>query len=62
MGRSFRWVLERAGVKASAGERGYKDNIYMERLFRTYKWEYIYLMEKMDLKELKEKTEKWVRY
>ncbi len=62
MGRSFRKVLESAGIKASAGERGYKDNIYMERFFRTYKWEYIYLMEKMELKELKEKTEVWVRY
>ena len=31
MGREFRWVLESAGIKASAGERGYKDNIYMER-------------------------------
>ena len=62
MGRSFRKVLESAGIKASTGERGYKDNIYIERMFRTYKWEYIYLMGKMGLKELKEKTEKWVRY
>ena len=62
MGRSFRYVLEREGIKSSAGERGYKDNIYMERLFRTYKWEYIYLMEKMNLKELKEATDEWVRY
>ena len=28
----------------------------MERLFRTYKWEYI------DLKELKWATDEWVRY
>ena len=51
-------VFQGSGI----GERGYKDNIYIERTFRTYKWEYIYLMEKMGLKELKEKAEEWVRY
>ncbi|RKX52369.1 MAG: hypothetical protein DRP30_06295 [Thermotoga sp.] len=37
MGRNLRYVLEREGIKASVGERGYKDNIYMERFFRAYK-------------------------
>ena len=39
-----------------------KDNIVMERFWRSYKWEFVYLMEKMELKELKEKTKQWVEY
>ena len=27
-----------------------------------YKWEFVYLMEKMELKELKKKTKQWVEY
>jgi len=51
MGRRFRRVLERAGVRMTVGERGYKDNILIERLFRSYKWECVYSGEKMGLKE-----------
>jgi len=55
-------VLERHEIKASVGGRGYKDNIYMERFFRSYKWEKVYLMEKMSINELKEITREWVEY
>ena len=62
MGRRYRKILEESGVKISVGERGYKDNILIERLFRSYKWECVYLRDRMDLKELKEITKEWVDY
>ena len=62
MGRRYRRILEEAGVRMSVGESGYKDNILIERLFRSYKWECVYLREKMGLKELKEVTKEWVEY
>ena len=34
----------------------------IERFWRTYKYECLYLWEKMELKELKEKTMEWIRY
>jgi len=62
MGRRYRKILEESGVKISVGERGYKDNILIERLFRSYKWECVYLRDRMDLRELKEITKEWVDY
>jgi len=62
MGRRYRKILEESGVKISVGERGYKDNILIERLFRSYKWGCVYLRDRMDLRELKEITKEWVDY
>ena len=62
MGRRFQGILEEAGVKISVGERGYKDNILIERLFRSYKWECVYLRDRLNLKELKGITKEWVEY
>ncbi|MCD6370623.1 MAG: integrase core domain-containing protein [Thermoplasmata archaeon] len=62
MGRRFRRMLEEAVIKMSVGERGYRDNMLMERLWRSYKWECMYLREKVELKELKEVTKEWVEY
>lgn len=62
MGRRFQRILENAGVKISVGEKGYKDNILIERLFRSYKWECVYLGDRLSLKELKEITKEWVEY
>jgi len=62
MGRRFTRLFEEAGTKISVGERGFKDNIIMERLWRSYKWECVYLRERMGLKELKEVTREWVDY
>jgi len=42
---------ERMCVKAL--ERGYRDTMLMERLWRSYKWECVYLREKMSMKELR---------
>ena len=55
-GRRFQGILEDAGVRISVGERGYKGNILIERLFRSYKWECVYLRDKLSLKGLKEVT------
>ena len=40
-GKQF--LLSNAGAKISVGERGFKDNIVMERFWRSYKWEFVYL-------------------
>jgi len=62
LSKRFTALFEDTGAKISVGERGFKDNIVMERFWRSYKWEFVYLMEKMDLKELKKKTKQWVEY
>ena len=62
MGRRFQGILEEAGVRISVGEGGYKDNILIERLFRSYKWECVYLRDRVNLKELKGITKEWVKY
>ena len=62
MGRRFRRMLEEAVIKMGVGERGYRDTMLMERLWRSYKWECVYLREKVELKELKEVTKEWVEY
>ena len=41
---------------------GFRDNIYIERFWRTYKYECIYLREINTLKDLREITKEWVSY
>ena len=60
--RRFLVYLEGLGVRSSFGERGFRDNILVERFWRTYKYECLYLREVRDLRGLKELTKEWVRY
>lgn len=48
--------------KLSFGKRGCKDNIYIERFWRTYKYECLYLWEIKSLKEVKEVSREWIEY
>ncbi len=62
-GKRIFWLFfEELEAKLSVSENGFRDNIVMERFRRTYKYECVYLWDKMDLKELREKAEKWVSY
>jgi len=61
-GKRFMNLFKEAGSKISVGELGFKDNIVMERFWRSYKWECVYLRDKMSMKELKEVSIKWFRY
>jgi len=62
MGSRFRTYLENLGIRISYGEKGFKDNVYVERFWRSYKWECVYLREKMDLKGLREVSKEWIEY
>ena len=62
VGNRFSTLFKEAGSKLSTGDRGFKDNIVMERFWRSYKWECVYLRDRMDLRELKEITRVWVKY
>ena len=61
-GRKFRKLFEESGSRISVGELGFRDNVVMERFWRSYKWECVYLREKLSLKELKDITKEWVKY
>lgn len=39
-----------------------KDNIWIERFWRSIKQEYIYLFPTNDVKELREGIDRWIRY
>ena len=39
-----------------------KDNIWIERLWRSIKQEYIYLFPTNDVKELRMGIDRWIRY
>jgi len=41
---------------------GFRDDIYMERFWKTYKYECVYLREIDILKDLREITKEWVSY
>ena len=49
-------------AKASFGKKGFRDNIYIERFWRTYKYECLYLQEINFPKEVKEFSRKWIKY
>jgi len=38
-GKRFVTLFKEAGVKISVGELGFRDNVVMERFWRSYKWE-----------------------
>ena len=48
--------------RASFGKKGYRDNIYVERLWRTYKYECLYLREVSSPKDVREVSREWVEY
>ena len=62
MGKRFRKLFVEAGSRVSVGERGFRDNIVIERFWRSYKWECVYLRDKMGIKELKDVTKEWVKH
>ena len=62
VGNEFTSLLKDFGIKLSVSEEGFRGNILIERFWRTYKYECLYLWDKMDLKEVREKTKEWVRY
>ena len=48
--------------KLSFGDIGFKDNIYIERLWRSYKYECLRLYEVRNLRDVREITSRWVEY
>ena len=62
VGGEFTKLLKDLGIKLSVSEGGFRGNILIERFWRTYKYECLYLWEKMNLKSVREKTKEWVRY
>ena len=62
MSDEFIRLFKEQGVKISVGDMGFRDNIYIERFWRTYKYECIYLREINTLKDLREITKEWVSY
>jgi len=62
VGRKFTGLFRSMGTRISVGKRGFKDNLIVERVWRSYKWECVYLRDRMELKELKKVTEEWVTY
>jgi len=48
--------------KPSFGKKGFRDNIYVERFWRTYKYECLYLQEISSPKEVKEVSREWIEY
>ena len=61
-GKAFSSLFEEAGVSISVGKRGFRDNILIERFWRSLKWECVYLRDRQGLRELREVTGKWVKY
>ena len=62
-GNAFTGVLEGAGVKISMDGKGrWVDNVMVERLWRTLKYEYIYLHSFTGGTELRRGLEEWFRH
>ena len=56
MGSEFTGLLKDFGIKLSVSEEGFRGNILIERFWRTYKYEFLYLWDKMELKEVRERS------
>jgi len=56
VGKRFTALFKKAKVKMSVRERGFRDNLVMERFWRSYKWEFLYLRDRLGFKELREVT------
>ncbi len=53
---------EKITCRFSFGERGYIDNIYIERFWRIYKYESLNLHDISTLRDVKEISQKWLDY
>ena len=62
VGKEFTDLLKNMKIKLSVSERGFKGNRLIERFWRTYKYEFVYLWDRMKLKDIKEKTKEWMEY
>ena len=62
-GRDFTGVLERAGIRISMDGRGrWMDNVFIERLWRSLKYEDIYLKAYADGREAKAGIAAWISF
>jgi putative transposase len=62
-GRAFTGLLEQQGVKISMDGRGiYRDNLFVERLWRTVKYEEVYLKSYRDGKEARTEIGNYFRF
>lgn len=62
VGKEFTESFKGLRTKLSVAEEGFKGNILIERFFRTYKHECVYLWEEMGIKEAKETTKRYEDY
>ena len=61
--RAFTSVLEQHGVQISMDGKGrWIDNVFIERFWRSLKYEEVYLYAYNDLKQAKQGTERYIRY
>jgi putative transposase len=60
---AFTGVLQAQGIAASMDGRGrYLDNIFIERLWRSYKTEDVYLKNYASVRELRDGTDSWFHF
>ena len=61
--RDWQECMEENGIIISQDGKGrWADNIIMERLWRTYKYEFLFIQEPSYIIELKQITAKWLDY
>ena len=60
VGKEFAELLKDMRIKLSVSERGFKESLLIERFWRTYKYEFVYLWDRMELKEVRKKTKDWI--
>ena len=58
----FRDDTGREISKPSFGRKGYRDNIYVERFWRTYKYECLYLRDVSSPRNVRKISKEWVEY
>ena len=59
----FVGAVEDAGVKVSMDGRGrWIDNVFVERFWRSIKYEEVYLHSYASIKEARESIEKWINF
>ena len=61
--RAFTKVLTDQGIQISMDGKGrWRDNVMIERLWRSYKYEYLYLTEVDAVKDLQKGTADWIEF
>jgi putative transposase len=62
-GKAFTGLLEKHGIKISMDGKGsYRDNLFIERLWRTVKYEEVYLKAYQDGKEARSSIRSYFRF